>query len=59
MSDSDLIRKASSKWLRDNEAPARQMLADLNPKTVQSFFFWSDWQLNNMLTYLDMVDDAT
>lgn len=60
--DTDIIRSASSKWLRDNEDKARAAI-HLNAKfgkapepVLKGLFGWSDYQVNDMLTYLAMIE---
>ena len=63
MSEVYLIRRASSAWLRRNEIQAHRRLADARYEGVSDWavlsatFPWSDYQVNNMLTYLAMVDE--
>lgn len=60
--DRDFIRAASSKWLRDNEAPALDALSsrlpnETNTAVLKRKLRWSDWQASNMLTFLDLVGE--
>ena len=63
MSDINLIRAASSKWLRDNEGKATRALAQRLPRESNEavlkrrFSWWSDWQVNNMLSFLALVKE--
>ena len=66
VTEAQLIRQASSAWLRENEGQARAFLEGkaLDEERTQEwwlrFFYpdWSDWQVSNMLSYLAMVDEA-
>jgi hypothetical protein len=56
MSD-DPIRRAASRWLRENEAHARVLVdSAATVDQIREVMGWSDVQINNMLTYLALVE---
>ena len=61
--ETDLIRSASSKWLRDMEIYAIARLryreeGETAEAALKRLTGWSDAQCNNMATYLSMVDES-
>lgn len=54
------IRRASSEWLRANEPVIRALIA-ANPELtfgeLQAQTGWSDWQVNNMTSYLQNLGE--
>lgn len=62
-SETDPIRRTASAFLRENEQRAREIIAGrplLSPEAALRAHFtrWSDWDCNNMATYLDMLAAA-
>ena len=57
----DVIRDAASTWLRENEGKARRLIEakpDMTIAELQAATGWSDWDVNNMLTYLGTLEDV-
>jgi hypothetical protein len=50
------IRAAASAWLRKNEQAARDAIRD--GRDLEFTFGWSPWRVNNMLSYLALVDEV-